>query len=370
MSIKETMTKFAAVASDPKAQMKKYLDAGKKVVLVAPYYAPEEIVDSMGAVPMGVWGADTELNEAKRYFPAFLCSIAQSIVELGMKGEYEGASALIVPSLCDTLKVLGQNFKVAVPSIPFIPMNYPQNRKPEFGAKYCMAGYMKLAEQLELALNTSFRDEKLKESIKTYNEHNALMRKAAELMSSRGVSAKDRSDVFKSAQFMTKAEHSELLKELIEELEAQQPKQAKLPVYITGIIADNPQLNGIIDGCGYTIAGDDIAAQSRGYRVDAPEAATASASLVAKYQAQDNDSILFDPAKKHVDFVVSQAKACGAKGIIFVLTKFCDPEEFDYPMIKKACEAAGMPLVKIETDRQMVNYEQARTALETFAEIL
>jgi len=370
MSIKNTMAKFTAVASDPKSQMKKYLAEGKKVVLVAPYYAPEEIVDSMGAVPMSVYGADMELNESKRYFPAFLCSIAQSIVELGIKGEYDGASALIVPSLCDTLKVLGQNFKVAVPSIPFIPMNYPQNRVPEFGAKYCLAGYQRLAEKLEEVLGTAFRDEKLKESIKVYNKHNDLMRRAAALMGRKGISAKDRSDVFKSAMFMTKAEHNELLKELIEELSLMDDKKADLPVYVTGIIADNPELNAIIDGCGYTIAGDDIAAQSRGYRVDAPEAHTGTMSLVKKYQAQDNDSILYDPAKKHVDYVVKEAKACGAKGIIFVLTKFCDPEEFDYPMIKKACEAAGMPLVKIETDRQMVNYEQARTALETFAEIL
>ena len=53
-----------------------------------------------------------------------------------------------------------------------------------------------------------------------------------------------------------------------------------------------------------------------------------------------------------------------------LLTKFCDPEEFDYPLIKKACAAAGIPVTVIEVDRQMVNYEQARTALETFRDLL
>lgn len=371
MSVNDILAKFSAVASAPAAQMKSYLAAGKKVVLVAPYYAPEEIVDSMGAVPMSVWGADCELNEAKKYFPAFICSIMQSVVELGMKGVYDGASAIIIPSLCDSLKVLGQNFKVAVPSIPFIPMNYPQNRWPDFGAAYCKAGYQEVIAELEKVLGTKFDDAKLAESIKVYNEHNAAMRKVADLMGkTAAVSAQQRSDVFKSATFMPKAEHTALVNELIAALEAEAPAAVKLPVYVTGILTDNPQLNAIFDDCGMTIVADDVAAQSRGYRTDAPAADTALDSLVKKFQNTGNDSVLYDPAKKHVSFVVEQAKAYGAKGIVFVLTKFCDPEEFDYPMIKKACEAADMPLTFLEIDRQMVNYEQAKTIIETFKDLL
>ena len=68
--------------------------------------------------------------------------------------------------------------------------------------------------------------------------------------------------------------------------------------------------------------------------------------------------------------IVKDALAAGAKGLLIVLTKFCDPEEFDYPLIKKACDEASLPCVSIEVDRQMVNYEQARTAIETFKELL
>ena len=91
---------------------------------------------------MGAWGADVELNESKEYFPAFLCSIAQSIVQLGMTGAYEGVSALMVPHLCDTLKCVGQNWKVAVKDIPFIPVAYPQNRKAQFGINYTRQMYL------------------------------------------------------------------------------------------------------------------------------------------------------------------------------------------------------------------------------------
>ena len=133
MAVKELFAQLHEVAAAPKKQLEKYLAEGKKVVAVAPVYTPQEIIHSMGMVPMGVWGADMELNESKKYYPAFICSIMQSILELGLKGEYDGVSAIIIPSLCDSLKTLGQNWKYAVKDIPFIPMTYPQNRKPAYG---------------------------------------------------------------------------------------------------------------------------------------------------------------------------------------------------------------------------------------------
>ncbi len=53
-----------------------------------------------------------------------------------------------------------------------------------------------------------------------------------------------------------------------------------------------------------------------------------------------------------------------------LLTKFCDPEEFDYVMVKKACDGAGIPMIQMEVDRQMVNYEQAGTMMEAFKDML
>ena len=38
--------------------------------------------------------------------------------------------------------------------------------------------------------------------------------------------------------------------------------------------------------------------------------------------------------------------------------------------IKKACDAAELPCLLIEVDRQMTNYEQARTMLEGFKDML
>ena len=370
MSITSILDRFHEIASDPAGQKEKFIAEGRKVVLCSPVYTPEEIVHSMGMVPFAAWGADIELNESKRYFPAFICSIMQSILELGIKGTYEGASAIIIPSLCDSLKCLGENWKYAVPSIKFIPMTYPQNRKPSYGTEYTKAGYRRVIADLEEACGTSFDDAALSESIKVYNEHNKVMRDLRKVLASHcDITPAQRSDIYKSAGFMLKEDHTALVKELIAELDKSEEKNDRIKIYTTGILADSPSLLSILDEYNFQIAADDIAAESRQYRTDAPESGEALEALALKFSAMDNCSVLYDVEKKRVDLIVSEAKEFGAKGVLVILTKFCDPEEFDYPLIKRACDAEGIPCLLIEVDRQMKNYEQARTMIEGFADI-
>ncbi len=366
----DILMKLHEAAVSPDAQMKRYLAEGKKVVLCGPVYTPEEIIHSMGFVPMGAWGGDVALNRAKEYCPAFLCSIVQSMLELGIAGTYEGASAIVIPSLCDTLKTVGENWKYAVPSIPFIPMTYPQNRKPAYGVAYTKAGYERVIRDLE-KLGATFSEEKLAASIKVYNAHNAAMRRVDALLAKHPeITAAQRSDIFKSAFFMMKEEHTALVNELCDKLEAAAPAAETLPIVVSGILTDAPALNDILNEMGMHIVADDVAAQSRQYRTDAPERADALNALAEKFAAMDNCSVLYNQDKPRVKWIVDTAKERGAKGVLVVLTKFCDPEEFDYVMIKKACEAADIPMTLVEVDRQMVRFEQVRTNLETFRDLL
>lgn len=373
MEAREILDRFCEAAENPGRQKERYLAEGKKVVLMAPVYTPEEIIHSMGMVPMAAWGADVELKESKKYFPAFICSIMQSILEIGMAGIYQGVSAIVIPSLCDSLKVLGQNWKYAVKDIPFIPMTYPQNRHTAYGREFVKAGYESVIRDLEAVTGAAFDDARLKASIAIYNAHNQVMRELAEVLALHSeISAADRSAIYKSAGFMLKEEHTALVRELITELEEWKTGggSQKIRIVTTGILADSPSLLEIIDSFGFSIVADDVAAESRQYRTDAPAAETAMDSLAAKFCAMDNCSVLYDARKKRVQMIAEQAKKYEAAGVLVVLTKFCDPEEFDYPLIKKACEAEGIHVMLIEVDRQMTNYEQARILLEGFRDML
>ena len=371
MNVQELLKTFGEAAANPRKQMDVYLAAGEKVVLTAPVYVPEEIIHAMGLVPMGAWGADLPLARSKEYFPAFICSIMQSILELGIRGDYKGASAIVIPSLCDSLKCLGENWKYAVPSIPFIPMTYPQNRWGEVGTAFTKAGYERVSADLEKATGAIFQEENLAASIRLYNRHNDAMRRLEQALPLHPeITARQRSDLFKSAFFMKKETHTALVEDLLAQWGEKGEAGEKVPVMTSGILCDSPALLDIFDELGLQIVADDVAAESRQYRTDTPDGMAPLDALSEKFARMGLCSVLYDPKKERVEYIAKTAKEKGAKGVIVVLTKFCDPEEFDYPLLKKACSAAGLPVALVEVDRQMEDFEQARTLLEAFRDTL
>ena len=374
MTKEDILNELQKIASSPKAQLQKYLGAGKKVIGCVPVYTPEELIHSMGLVPMGLWGADIQIKDAKKFFPAFICSIMQSVLELGMKGSYKGLSAIVVPSLCDSLKCIGENWKYAVPEIPFIPMTYPQNRVADFGITFTEKGYLIVIKELERICGVKFDEESLKKSIEIYNTHNELMREFSSLAAETEITPRQRSAVFKSALFMLKEEHNALMRELNDALtaEKQNGKTAqtdKIRVVTSGILADNGALLKILEDNNIIIAGDDVAAESRQYRTDCCTQSPPLRALAEKFAHMDCCSVLYDADKKRADLITDLAADRKADGVIVMQTKFCDPEEFDYVIIKEACAAKKIPHIIVEIDRQMTNYDQARTIIQSFAEM-
>ncbi len=78
----------------------------------------------------------------------------------------------------------------------------------------------------------------------------------------------------------------------------------------------------------------------------------------------------YDPKKIRGSMIAKEAKAKGIDGVVFAMMKFCDPEEYDYPIVKKDIEKGDIPTTMIEVDQQNKSVEQIRTRIQTFSEIL
>lgn len=104
-----------------------------------------QVGEAAGMIPMGLWGAQTEISSAKNFLPPFACPIMQSCIELGLNGTYEGLSCVLIPAMCDTFRCITQDWKTGVSSIPCIPFTYPQNKVMEESVEYLNneLGYVK-----------------------------------------------------------------------------------------------------------------------------------------------------------------------------------------------------------------------------------
>ena len=371
--IDEILNQFGEIVASPKKQLAKYKAEGKKAIGCFPYYSPEELVYAADMVPFGVWGKRGTINKAKEYFATFYCTIAQMNMEMGLEGTLDGLDGAIVTSMCDTLRPLSQNFRVGVTNIPFIFLAHPQNRKPDYGIKFTMAQFGNVKARLEEIAGYKITDEKLQNAIKVYNKSRAARRRFVQLAGQHPdiISAVSRSAVLKSSYFMLKDEYTELLEELNKELESREiPKWSGVKVLTSGIIMDTPALLEIFDANKIAIAADDVAHESRGFDVDAPEdESDPMKALGLQFAAQDHDPLLYDPELfKRPKHLLKKIKDSGATGVVIMMMQFCDPEELEYPSLKKALDEAGIPHVMLGFDQQMVDFGQAKTSLQAFAE--
>jgi benzoyl-CoA reductase/2-hydroxyglutaryl-CoA dehydratase subunit BcrC/BadD/HgdB len=136
-SVKEIISNLEEAARHPGKAVKASMEStGKKAVGCFPYYAPEELIYAAGMLPVGMWGGQSEIKFADKYMQSFCCSIMRENVEQGMCGVYDSLSAVIIPTFCDTLKCICENWKAAVPQIKLIPVVYPQNRAIGAGFEY------------------------------------------------------------------------------------------------------------------------------------------------------------------------------------------------------------------------------------------
>ena len=378
MSINALLDEFKVKAATPKQQLQEYKAQGKKVIGVLPYFAPEELVYAAGMVPMGIWGTNTKtISRAKEYCATFYCTIAQLALEMLLDGTMDQLDGIITPTICDTLRPMSQNYRVAMhEKMAVIFLAHPQNRFEPFGLQFCVDQYNHVKAELEKVAGHEITNDDIQDAIKVYNESRAARREFVKLANEHCdvITPTKRSAVLKAAWFMEKPEYTAKLKELNEELK-------KLPVcdwkgtkvVTSGIICDNPNLLAAFEENNIAIAADDVAHESRAFRVDVPFNPDPIMALAEQFAAQDYDVLLYDPESsknRRGEFVANMVKENGAQGLVLFMQQFCDPEEMEYPYLKKALDDAGIPHIKLGIDQQMRDFGQARTAIQAFADVL
>ena len=378
MSTEVFLNEFAEISEHPYRILSQYKKEGKKVIGVLPYYAPAELVVAAGMVPMGIWGSNKKtIAHAKEYCATFYCTIAQLALEMLLDGTLDQLDGLITPTICDTLRPMSQNFRVAMEGkLPCIFLAHPQQRKPAFGLQFTMDQYQHIKTELEKIAGKTITDDDLRAAIKVMNKNRAARRAFVQLANEHCdvISAVKRSAVLRAAWFMEPVAYAEKLEALNAELAALPASQWKgRKVVTSGIICDNPKLLQIFDDNQIAIVADDVAHESRPIRVDAAETGDPMMALAQQFADQDYDVLLYDEhssKNRRADFVVDMVKKSGAQGLVLFMQQFCDPEEMEYPYLKKALDAAGIPHIKLGVDQQMRDFGQASTAIQAFADVL
>lgn len=369
-----SLERLQKACDNPKAQLDYYLSQGKQVVGCFAPYAPEELVHACGMIPMGLWGGHVDLKLAKSYLPAFACPIMQSNMELGLMGAYQGLSAVIIPAMCDTLRCMTQNWRFGVKDIPMIPIVYPQNRTSPASVDYLISEFETVLTMLYTITGHMMSENALCQTIDIYNAHNQVMREFDQIANRHLdlVTPDVRHTVHKSAFFFEKEEHTALVRELIQAMNALPEYQwTGKKVILAGITCEPKALLDIFQDNHIAVVADDLAQESRQYRTDIPQRGGGGLKRLAlQWNNRHGCSLIHELGKPRGAMLVEMCKETGAQGVVTCMMKFCDPEEYDQPYYERVLHQAGIPCVTIDIDQQNTSYEQIRTRIESFSEMI
>jgi bcr-type benzoyl-CoA reductase subunit C len=363
-----------AIALSPyKSVMRTMKETGKEAIGCFPIYAPEELIYAAGMLPVGMWGGDTELKLADRYLQTFCCSIMRSNIEYSMKGAYDMLKAVIIPTFCDTLKCICENWKVSAPRIPVIPMVYPQNRRIDAGFVYMTEELERVRGALEEISEKPITDAMLEDAFAVYEAYRSAMREFVSVAAEHPemINARSRHLIIKAAYFSDKKAYTDKINKLTEALKKESVKPFPgIKVVATGLIAEPPALLDIFAKNNVAIAADDLAQESRQFRTLSRSDGNVIQRLAWRIVDQQGCTFLYEVEKTRGQMLIEQVRKTGSKGVVVFMMKFCDPEEFDYPIYKEELERAGIPVLYLETEQQMDSFAQIETRVQSFAEML
>lgn len=344
---------------------------GKRAVGCMLEFCPEEIVYAANMLPVGLWGADIELREVKRYFPAFFCAPIQQSMELALQGAFDGVlSAVIVPILCDALKSAGQNWRIAVPEIPMIPVVYPQNRQIKAGQRFMESELREVKARLEQICGRPISEDALNRSINVYNEYRLSMQEFSSVASRHTdvITAFARHNVFMNGFLRDKADYTMLVRELTSELKKLPEVKPRRAVALTGIALDTERVLRCMEENGFAVTADMLAQESLQVETLVPENGSALERIAAWWSNVRCSSLTLDEKKLRADKLVEFVSSGLADGIIVAMPAFCDPEEYDYPILCEALQQKGIAQIGLELSGPS-GCEQACSRIQAFAEM-
>jgi len=290
-----------------------------------------------------------------------------------MKGTYDGLKAVIIPTFCDTLKCVCENWKTAVPQVPVITVVYPQNRLLDAGYQYLVTEFNRIKDEIEKLKGEKISSKNMEKSFSIYENYREAMRSFVKVVKDYPITINTRTRhlIIKAAYFMDKKDYTDIIIQIVNELKNSSAENFNgIRVVATGLIGEPVELLNIFVENNIAVVADDFAQESRQFRVQARNKGTAIEKMAYRIVDQKGCTFLYEEVKTKGQMLIDMVKESKAQAVVVVMMKFCDPEEFDYPIIKEEIEKADIPMLYIETDMQMDSYEQIRTRVQSFAEML
>ena len=351
--------------------VRRWRDAGGKVVGHFQVYFPEEIVHAAGMLPFKVRGAQIEAVQADSRFGSYLCSILKTSLELALSKRVEFEMFVTHP-ICDAARNLGAVWGRNFP-YPCQILYLPQNANSSAAVSYLRNEYARLQHDIEKINGKATREDDLRNSIAVYNLNRALLRELYKIKRTTPwlVSADEAYVLTAIGGLIPREEHNELLEAVLPQLAARpNKKQDKIRLVFEGGFCEQPPLDlirAIARSC--YVVDDDLLIGLRWLLEDVPLDGDPLLNLATAYIEKSSYSpVQHDLRKPKEKMLIERIRKANAGAAILAAAKMCEPGLEDQVAYAHALDEEGIPYFVSEFEEKMTTFEHMEIQLETFVE--
>jgi len=348
-----------------------------KVIGTFPVWVPTEIIHAAGALPVALYGGGTliDIEHADARMQSFICSIARSTLELGLRGYLETLDGMVFPSICDVARNLSGVWARNFPRQWVFYIHLPENPESRHAVPYMVAELRRLVQGLEALTGRPVSSEALWRSIELYEENRRLIRTLYRIKAEEPdrLSTCETYVLVRAGAQVPVEEHNRLLTEALGDIQARtiHRRRDRVRVLLEGSFCEQPPLDflWVLEEAGCAILDDDLLLGRRFLETTVPRGGDPLEALAVAYlRSGRSTAVRYEGPNRRVETFLDRVRRLRVDGVIFAYAKFCDPAQFDYVVLKEHLERAGVPYLVLEFEEKMTTFEVIQNQVETFVE--
>jgi benzoyl-CoA reductase/2-hydroxyglutaryl-CoA dehydratase subunit BcrC/BadD/HgdB len=330
-------------------------------------YAPLPLIHASGRVPYRILPLGDPPDGAGSVLHDNLCPHVKVVLSRALGEDLPPLDGVVMMNSCDAMRRLADAWAAVRPEDRLVAVDLPLGREAPDVACFT-AELERLQTTLESWSGSAIQDQAVSRSTRLYRDlaleieglAQSAPRARVQELSNRAVTSPPQ-DVLAELQA------DQALPEAMEE-----PAEG-VPVLLLGNVLPDPAAHDLLASCGVRVVDDDLCTGSRQLLPFEIEGGEPPLRQLARQLLE------LRPCARAVDplrpgqlpgRVVAHARACGARGVIAHVMKFCDPYLVRLPAVRVALREAGLPLLSIEGDCTLRSLGQHRTRIEAFVEML
>lgn len=346
---------------------------GGKVLGYMCTYTAEELVYAAGVLPVRIMGSRQPQDVTEPYIYGMYCPYCRDCLAQGLLGRYDYLDGITDAHTCSHILQTYDSWQTYVP-VGFNHYVYmPSDLKSSESREMLLAEINQFKKALEDWTGKPITNAKLDRAIRVYNTNRQLLHQIYELRKQdpAPLSGEEALYMVLSSFWMDKAEHNELLRQALAEAK-QRPAShdSKIRLMTIGSENDDPELIKLIESYDAQVVIDEQCTGTRYFWNEVIPQEDRLMAIVQRYLDRPPCPMKdIQEVRDRPKFIMDRALEYKAEGAILIRLKFCDPHEYDLPIIRSKLEQAGIPTLTLERDI-ITPVGQFKTRIGAFMEML